>query len=358
VFAPCVFQILETACSPSTITASKAIMRRPLKDPSRLRPTPDSFHCGESIDKGDVGSVTFYFTLNNKRLVFSCRNRSVGALLYDEQAVKDEELEEVNQTVDPNFFDNGYTLAGRTGFQVWAGSRLLLESLALPVDSDCERLAVWQRRIMTGVNVLELGAGVGVVGAALASAGARVLLTDLPTLVDNAVQPNLHRNKETASAAQKEEECPAWLEQFDAMPIGRGWAATTPLDWTRPVESQLSADLLSNTDLIIASDCVWLVSMLTALLDAVQVVFAASPATTAFVMSFQRRDAAQQGGGAGDHDDDDSTLFTTVDRVVAAVEARRWSMECLAWRPAVLDGTAYDDKEVFVLEILPRCRNE
>lgn len=93
-------------------------MKHVLKDPSRLRGPPKGFQCGENVEEGEVGSVNFYFTLpDGARLDFSCRGRSVGVLLKNEPDVADEELES-EIAVDPFFFDDGYTLAGRTGFQV------------------------------------------------------------------------------------------------------------------------------------------------------------------------------------------------------------------------------------------------
>lgn len=192
----------------------------------------------------------------------------------------------------------------------------------------------WQTRIASGAKVLELGAGVGLLGASLAAAGAHVLLTDLPTLVDNATHPNLSRNKKKTSA----ESCPDWL-QPDAIPIGSGWAGATALDWTVPLESQLSVKQQEGVEVIVASDCVWLKSMLDALLETVASIFASSPSSV-FLMSFQRRDTA---------DGEDSAMFTTVNGVINSIESRQWAIECLAWRPIATDS----DKEVFVFQVTP-----
>ena len=123
------------------------------------------------------------------------------------------------------FFDEGYTMAGTTGFKVWTGSRLLIETLvagpwfgspsSLPetvvpqqppqnnshnCHRNLRRLHEIQQRLQQDkhpVRILELGAGVGLVGTYLAAAtGAEVLLTDLPTLVEHAIVPNLYRNHE------------------------------------------------------------------------------------------------------------------------------------------------------------------
>lgn len=116
--------------------------------------------------------------------------------------------------VDPDFFDSGYTLAGKTGFQMWTGTRLLIEALLWKLPSskssscscsgddhhqyqDFPRLQYWQERLLrsNGLHALEFGAGVGVVGTYLAAAaGVHVLLTDLPTLVNHSIAPSLKRN--------------------------------------------------------------------------------------------------------------------------------------------------------------------
>ena len=360
--------------------------------PKRPRPPPAGFECGESVatdtshchvidEEDEVGVVSFYCTLPpsstssaaNSKLTFSCRGRSVGALLPTESSVDETMLDSADayETVDPFLFNQDYSPAGKTGFQVWAGTRLLIESLCWQPttsseagageaeDAEEERLAYYRRQIMKSAtndgtsaddpdlgrcNILELGSGVGVVGTTLAAVGANVLLTDLPTLVDNAVWPNLIRNASSTGNADSDNVSSSWLGD-DAIRIGKGCAAATPLDWTKPLSpNQLTPSQLDSIDLVVASDCVWLVSMLDALLDTVQGVFDQSKRSPKFLMSFQRRDAS---GGDG------SALFTTVDRVLTSVNQRGWSFDCLAWRPVQL-GDGEGDKEVFIFEICPK----
>ena len=339
-----------------------------MDESKRHAPVP-GFCCSERLQRVDeddiVPSVIFTCNLpetrfddedsSNKTLEFVCREPSCGALLPAETAVVKNNDDEEEVPVDANFFDQGYTLAGRTGFQVWTGTRIMIETLLWKDKQKHanERIRHWQERIRDGTNILELGSGVGVVGCCLAAAGGHVLLTDLPTLVEHSVKPNLERNKNSQANLSSNDEdiaaaaltCPAWLKwQSDtAVRIGTGWAATTTIDWKEPlVDQQLPAEQCRSIDLIVASDCVFLVEMLESLLAVVANIFAqAQERKPALMLSFQRRDAK---------DGDNSKSFTTVNRVIAEVKARGWSIDCLAWYPVVVGE---DRSQVFVFEILP-----
>lgn len=101
-------------------------------DPSKFRPSPKEFQCGEELEECVIGrsGVSFFCTLpkskhgDGSRLTFSCRDRSSGVLESEESAITNDEFEATQNAtaVDPFFFDAGYTLAGRTGFQVWSVS--------------------------------------------------------------------------------------------------------------------------------------------------------------------------------------------------------------------------------------------
>ncbi len=112
-------------------------------DPSKFRPSPKEFQCGEELEDGGgiIGrtGVSFFCTLpknkesgegddgkspDDNRLTFTCRDRSSGVLESEESAITNDEFEATQNacSVDPFFFDEGYTLAGRTGFQVWSVS--------------------------------------------------------------------------------------------------------------------------------------------------------------------------------------------------------------------------------------------
>ena len=88
---------------------------------SRRRVQSKGFKCSETLEKDDNGmtSVVFHCNLPDEdeinTLTFSCREGSVGVLENGEEAAK---LSDEDYTVDPNFFDTTYTMAGSTGFKV------------------------------------------------------------------------------------------------------------------------------------------------------------------------------------------------------------------------------------------------
>ncbi|KAL7531066.1 hypothetical protein ACHAXR_003822 [Thalassiosira sp. AJA248-18] len=321
---------------------------------SKRRLQSEGFKCSETAEKKDaLTCIIFHCNLPgplSTRLEFSCREPSCGALEEEEEAAK---LADDDYMVDPNFFDEGYSMAGSTGFKIWTGSRLLVETLAWPQNDDCERLKEIQKSISSGARLIELGSGVGVVGTYLSAIGSQVLISDLPTLVENAIDCNLLRNKKVTASIpnklSKEDSCPSWLAP-DGMQIGKGWAKSTPLDWTCPLDEQLTKDQTSSIDFIVASDVVFLASMLDSLLHTVESLFQASSSNNpSFILSFQRRDAK---------DGEESTMFTTVKGVISAIEERGWKLDCLAWRPVTVrketNGVVTNDEsEVFVFEIKP-----
>jgi hypothetical protein len=174
-----------------------------------------------------------------------------------------------------------------------------------------------------------------------------VLLTDLPTLVDNAIDDNLQRN--ATIQPENGQSAPAWLGR-SAFRIGKGWASSASLDWTLPIQDQLSSEQCKSVDIIIASDVVFLVSMLQSLLDTVASLFEESAANNpSFILSFQRRDS---------QDGEESTSFTTVNRVICEVKKRGWNMDCLAWRPVTVlkerdSEVVKEESQVFIFEIRP-----
>jgi len=343
---------------------------------SSLTPTEDllvvkhshGFQCSERLTKENTNEaqrelldelpVTFSIVFpqwrggkEERTFLFGCQRPSFGSLEENEENIKDFDA----SAVDPNFFDSGYTLAGSTGFCVWAGARFLLEALVVPPTSEylaiesnkpsLSRLIHYRQQLSKkGLRVLELGAGVGL-GIVLASAGAEVLLTDLPTLVRNAVEPNLYLNSQQGNDdpqgdGEEHRKPPNWLRDCEHVErIGEGWAAAAPLDWTKPVKEQLSSEQCRAINVIVASDCIFLEALLKPFLDTVQTLF--EEGAPSLLISFQPRGERIMG----------SALFTTEQHLVNSVDARGWGIQIIGWKPLTrTDGT----KEiVMIVEIEP-----
>jgi predicted nicotinamide N-methyase len=100
------------------------------------------------------------------------------------------------------------------GLKTWGTSYMLAKRL--------HRFDLASLKAGGNLQVLELGAGTGLVGFAMASLGADVVLTDLPNIHDNLAR-NAKDNSET-------------IEQSG------GSSRTGILDWTNPASCQLFAD--------------------------------------------------------------------------------------------------------------------
>ena len=182
-----------------------------------------------------------------------------------------------------------------------------------------------------------------------------------PTLVENSLLPNLKRNRKESRAEGVDGgdalRKPIWLHkassniEFDdeeeddylvdlVFPIGSigGWASVANIDWSVPLNEEVSS--ISSLDWIIASDCVWLVSMLDSLLNTVDALFKLN-SNARLLLSFQRRDSG------------DNTRFSSVSSIIHSVHTRKWSIQCLAWRHVRQEGEK-ELKEVFVFEIIPK----
>lgn len=119
---------------------------------------------------------------------------------------------------------------------------------------------------LVGKRVLELGAGTGLLGLALAAVGSSVLVTDLPQVVNGMIRANIELNRSDRDGGQgaqtnQEKEKSAWWP--DAVSVGDGSIAGEALDWTVPIDKQ---KLPVRTDpfqaeVILAAEAIWLIEL-------------------------------------------------------------------------------------------------
>ena len=263
--------------------------------------------------------------------------------------------------MDPFFFDPGYTLYAATGFSLWPGSRLLVEALTTTTTTTTTRNNAEETVVpslppllqqvraslrahrdekekLSSLRILELGAGIGMVGTCLAVAypSAHVCLTDLSTLVEHGVQPNLQRNG---------------LSYTTSTTADCHRITTAVLDWTKPVPDALKRQ---SWNVIVASDCLLLQRLYRNALDTVQALMSSSSSssspnndagTTQFFFTFQRRGRNAQ--------------YTTLEQVLDEIQQHRphWHCECVAWRTVALgrDGDEMDSRnELFLFRVTQR----
>ena len=273
-----------------------------------------------------------------------------------------------NGPSDPFFFEKGFYLEAKTGFQVWPGSRFMVEvfTCALPdaAGGKFGRLRHWQERLQqtpahnngNGLNILEVGAGMGVVGTCLASAGGNVLMTDLPILVEHGIYPNLRRNR-TRGVEMEGGATPSFLDMrktteqisnsstFTAAPIkiGKGYSHLTTLDWFQPLSAQLSIETTSLIDVIIACDCIFLRKLVEPLLDTISSIFDLTSTSTddgvkeevSCLFTYQSRNLRG--------------VFIPLEELLDRIVIRGWNVDCLAWRTVFVEGDG--EHPLFLFEI-------
>lgn len=94
-----------------------------------------------------------------------------------------------------------------------------------------------------GMRCVELGAGVGLVGLALAAMGARVTITDVEKVLP-LMRANLEANGYDPARGPRE---------------GAGWAAADELEWGKPGWMQSVARMADQgVDLVVAADCCYI----------------------------------------------------------------------------------------------------
>ncbi|KAL7552644.1 hypothetical protein ACHAWF_015876, partial [Thalassiosira exigua] len=314
-------------------------------DPSTCVPINPDLKCAEewtvvhaSYDEDDDGDdddddddlrgpITFHVTLPNgdTKLKFNCRDKSSGVLLPTEPNASEPEIED-NHVIDPFFFEKGFYLEAKTGFQPWPGSRLMVEAFTCDIGS--EPMRYWQHRLRNkDLTMLEVGAGIGLVGTCLAAAGANILVTDLPVLVKHAIWPNLKRNGDVVLDESAGE---VFLKYSR---IGKGLAGAAVLDWFKPISEQLSYKTTSQFDVIIACDCLFLRKIVDPLLSIISSLFESSAKSPRLLFTYQRRN--QMG------------VFIGLEELLARMEKKGWEVKCLAWRRITVEDDGEHDLYLF-----------
>eukprot|EP00892_Ulva_mutabilis_P002281 jgi/Ulvmu1/12053/UM083_0066.1 len=151
--------------------------------------------------------------------------------------------------VNPHLFDEDFSPAVSTGLsKVWGGTHALLRFLQSTESAHME-----------GRAVLELGAGLGLVGICAAFRGCHVLLTDVSS-VTAMTKRNIQANRHAAGNSVDVMVSP-WR---DADRVGRGSAACMDLNWWKDAHKQANSNGqdLSNTAFIIACEVIWLQELL------------------------------------------------------------------------------------------------
>lgn len=330
----------------------------------------------EEDDEDDFhGPITFHVQLPSRSgsgsgthlLQFNCRDKSSGVLLPTEASVKKEDA--YDGPSDQFFFEKGFYMEAQTGFQVWPGSRLMVEaftcSSAVNADANGILKHLKDQLCLGGkLNILEVGAGMGVVGSCLAAAGGNVLITDLPVLVEHGIGRNLCKNGRANSIRMDgdEEECNRHCPKFlidacafettttstdtascDAVKLGRGWARAAVLDWFKPLNDQLPLSTTSDIDVIVACDCIFLRKLADPLLTTIATIFEHSRAKNPkFFFTFQRRNMLG--------------LFIQLEELLGMIEERGWAVDCVAWRDVDIEDDGVHQNYLF--QVTPGGSNE
>jgi hypothetical protein len=341
-------------------------------------PSPITFHVTLPAIRDDDNDIARR-RRRPVKLNFNARDRSSGVLLPSEQTTTattttsggitssdervdrdDDDDDDDEYVCDPFFFERGFYLEAKTGFQPWPGSRLMLEAFACSNFNDANtRMGYWRGRLIggcggddaDGLRILEVGAGVGLVGTCLAALGGTVLITDLAVLVEHGILPNLRRNdrrrirrnrrkcranagKDDNDVHENETHPPPLLDAHDVYRIECGRAQAAVLDWSLPVSEQLPNVTSGAFDVIVACDCMWMRKLIDPLFNVIATLFERCRSNDpSFLFTYQRRNMMG--------------VFIGMEELLERIEGRGWIVECIAWRTIAVEGDGEQDLHLF-----------
>ncbi|KAI9220102.1 hypothetical protein BC828DRAFT_384353 [Blastocladiella britannica] len=214
---------------------------------------------------------------------------------------------------DPNFFDEGYSLAAQTAYSVWEGAAFLLAFLQRSDEPCAVTLRVLlgavlpsrPHQLTIGTNdaaqpvvqllppqrIVELGSGTGAAGLGLALLGCQVLLTDVAPVVES-MRNNIASNAQpypspaspfgplVSSVVADAPPATSWMP--DARAVGAGWAAAQSLNWMFPLSAQRSPADPCAARVVLATETTWLRELVDPFVGMTAVLLA-SPLTSAVI---------------------------------------------------------------------------
>mmetsp|Transcript_70568 Transcript_70568/g.106761 ORF Transcript_70568/g.106761 Transcript_70568/m.106761 type:complete len:454 (+) Transcript_70568:45-1406(+) len=228
----------------------------------------------------------------------------------------------LGEDTDPFFFNEDYSVAASTGLtKVWDGAWTVLNLLSLFLiqqrqqevlaqNDDDQKWLLARDCLRPNSIIVELGSGSGLVGLVAACLGGHVLLTDVPTVVENALEPNIGRNSGALTLSATSSPAGTASSPWpDARSIGRGTVACAPFDWRRVQRCHSGADveyenenaipLSTPVNVILAVECLWLKDLLKPFVAA-SLALLSNPAAASM-------NTATTGS---DHDDDSASTAT------------------------------------------------
>jgi hypothetical protein len=224
-------------------------------------------------------------------------------------------IEDFDFAIDPYFFDDGYSVAGTTGFvRVWEGA-----------DIFSTKFLSQERKLYENKNVVELGSGVGLCGLVCAFLGAaRVTLTDLPSVVEGILIHNIEQNKITGERPSEESCC--WVR------VGSSFARGVALNWEKPLSCEcltVSEKEEDSIDVIIAAECIWLADLIECFCETLNLLFERE-----FLL---RKRFPKCFIASRDRSSRDSKIFASEELVESCFKKFGLSFEIINYYPSVID---------------------